>query len=163
MSTLDEMRQLADLVARPDLPAPHGLHLNYPALDEAWVRQIAADETIAGKVGLVPQTVIGPYRTVGGVEGVEVRLSWRWDGRHPDRQRMAAALRTLADLVVSADMPPPVGVDAMHAVFEVGGPARAEVCRAALLLGERRTALQGSIWTQKRIGSVSYTVHGFLS
>lgn len=163
MSVLDEMRQLADLVARTELPAPHGLHFDYPALDEAWVRRIAADESIAGKVGLVPQTVIGPYRTFGGVEGVQVRLSWRWDGRHPDRERMAAALRTLADLVASADMPPPARVDAMHAVFEVGGPARAEVCRAALLLGEWPTTLQGSTWVLKCIGSVSYTVHGFLS
>lgn len=160
---LGELSALADLLASGEVPAPHGLHLNFAADEAAWVRQIAADPAIAAQIGLRPQVIVASGRLLNGTECTEVRLSWRGDQEIPDRERMVAAVRALVGLLLAGGMPVPLRVDAMHALTEVGLPAGRSVDQAAAVLGARPVRDQGSAFVVKRVGrSVSYTVHGFL-
>lgn len=158
-----ELGALVDLLAAGRVPTPHGLHLNFGQADAQWTAVVAADPAVAGKVGLRPQFITGPTRIIGGVEGVEVRLSWLSDHPVPDRERMVAAVRAVAGLVVAAEMPVPIRVDALHALTHVGLMAQRVVDHVASTLDERPTVINGSAFVLKRLGpTVSYTVHGFL-
>ncbi|MCX5066740.1 hypothetical protein OOJ91_12875 [Micromonospora lupini] len=158
-----ELGALADLLDAGQVPAPHGLHISFGEADARWAAVVAADPVVAGKVGLRPRFLTHPGRSVGGVEYVEVRLSWLSDDPAPQRQRMVDAVRAVAGLVVAAEMPPPIRVDALHALTHVGLATRQRVGHAAALLNERPIADSGSALVAKRFGRVvSYTVHGFL-
>lgn len=158
-----ELGALVDLLGAGWVPTPHGLHLTFNPVDVQWVRSIADDPAAAAKVGLRPQFVTGPTRTIGGIEGVDVRLSWLSDQSVPDRARMVAAVRAVTGLVLAAEMPAPTKVDAMHALTHVGLMAQRIVARAASTLDERPTVISGSVFVVKRLGgTVSYRVHGFL-
>ncbi|TDC34215.1 hypothetical protein E1211_17870 [Micromonospora sp. 15K316] len=157
-----ELGALVHLLDSGRVPAPHGLHLNFLASDAAWVRAIAADPDTATQVGLDPHVIVAPGRLFNGTEYTEVRLSWTSDSDNPDRERMVAAVRALADLLRAGAMPVPLRLDAMHALTEVGLPAQRSVDQAATVLGERPVRLQGSVFVVSRLGrTVSYTVHGF--
>lgn len=164
MSTLPGMRRLADWLDVSDVPAPHGIHAAYPAADEAWIRRLAAAASTAARVGLRPKLTVGPTRSLGGHQGVGVRLSW-FDpqGGQISRPQAAAALRMLVALAGVGEMPPPASVDVMCALREVGQPARAVVAEVALQLGEQRIVGDGQVCVTHQLArGVSYTVHGFL-
>ncbi|MEU3452294.1 hypothetical protein ABZ671_01600 [Micromonospora sp. NPDC006766] len=161
MSVLRGMRELAVLLNRTPVPAPHGIHAAYPPRDEELVRRLAADKDIAGRVGLTPRLAVGAARTG---EGVDVRLSWL-NGEEPiGRRRAALAVRTLYDLATAGVMPEPCRVNVLCALREIGDPARLLVGQAATLLGVRPVEVDGQVLVTRDVGpGVSYTVHGFLS
>lgn len=162
MNILDDVHRLADLIDLAQVPAPHGIHLNYPHTDRAWVRALGADAALIGKVGLRHTSTVDEYRTLSGLTGTEVRVSWLADDTNPDRAQVVAALHVLADLAAAGEMPTPERVDAMHAVPGAGRQAVAVVEAAAVALDVRPTVIQDSAFASAWVGrSVSYTVHAW--